>query len=273
MPNATKILTKNIESISFEDKTNEKLHSATYDGLLNYQKQKKYSLQLINDTTALLNIRIFNIGGNAQEDEHLAYVKFLDSIFFKFKTENKVKNLIIDIRNNPGGTDPNQTKTFTYLTNKPFKENSSAFINFTEIPLPKYYKYNSLDKENQKLQRLDFEKQLKEEFTIEKEGAYYQNQDKNPIWLPNNQSFNGTIYLLINPNVASAASNFAALVKGNTNAIIIGEETTGGYYGHNGHTPIEYVLPNSKIMPLLVYCTFLSMLPFLDQNFETINLQ
>lgn len=38
------------------------------------------------------------------------------------------------------------------------------------------------------------------------------------------------------------------MVAGNENTITIGEETIGGYYGHNGHTPMEYKLPKSKIV-------------------------
>lgn len=38
------------------------------------------------------------------------------------------------------------------------------------------------------------------------------------------------------------------MVAGNENTITIGEETMGGYYGHNGHTGFRYVLPKSKIV-------------------------
>lgn len=38
------------------------------------------------------------------------------------------------------------------------------------------------------------------------------------------------------------------MVAGNSNCIVIGEESMGGYYGHNGHTPFEYKLPYSKII-------------------------
>lgn len=38
------------------------------------------------------------------------------------------------------------------------------------------------------------------------------------------------------------------MLSGNENTVTIGEETMGGYYGHNGHTPVEYKLPKSKII-------------------------
>jgi C-terminal processing protease CtpA/Prc len=54
--------------------------------------------------------------------------------------------------------------------------------------------------------------------------------------------------LLISPKVASAGSLFAAMLAGNENTITVGEETMGGYYGHNGHFPLSYKLPKSKIV-------------------------
>ncbi len=54
--------------------------------------------------------------------------------------------------------------------------------------------------------------------------------------------------LLTSPRIASAGSLFAAMLAGNENTTTIGEETMGGYYGHNEHTPLEYKLPKSKII-------------------------
>lgn len=52
---------------------------------------------------------------------------------------------------------------------------------------------------------------------------------------------------MISPRVASAGSLFAALSASEENTVVVGEETQGGYYGHNGHTPIHYTLPKSKL--------------------------
>ncbi|MBK1439263.1 hypothetical protein JHJ32_04620 [Parapedobacter sp. ISTM3] len=53
---------------------------------------------------------------------------------------------------------------------------------------------------------------------------------------------------MINENVASAASHFASLVKAYArNVTIVGVETVGGYYDHNGHISLVYELPNSEI--------------------------
>lgn len=66
--------------------------------------------------------------------------------------------------------------------------------------------------------------------------------------MPKPKAFKGKLVLLIDPYVASAASLFASLVKSDDESIVIGEETLGGYYGHTGHIPVTYELPNSKLL-------------------------
>lgn len=160
----------------------------------------------------------------------------------------KVENLIIDISYNGGGTDPNDILLFSFLANKKFKENKSAFINAVKIPFSEYL---IVDEENNKISEKEkrrFEKELRSEFSNLKSEKYYQNEEYNKFIEPNEYVFKGKIYLLVTERVASAGSLFASLVASNTNAKVIGNETMGGYFGHNGHTPVEYELPNTKII-------------------------
>jgi C-terminal processing protease CtpA/Prc len=55
------------------------------------------------------------------------------------------------------------------------------------------------------------------------------------------------VFVLVNTEVSSAASYFASLVKNARRGLIIGEETRGGAYMHNGFRNIVYELPNSDI--------------------------
>lgn len=247
LPNSNEVFQKILLSISLEGKQKQVLHSANFDNFFDENKLGKYGFKQLDANTGLLSIRSFAMGGDPNSLKHKKYVSFLDSIFQKIKTEKNIKHLIIDVRNNGGGSGLDLTKTFTYLANQPFKENKSAFISFNKLPLPENYVYNSTDKENQKKEKEYAENELKKDYSIAKNGKFYQNEAANPTILPNPNAFTGKLYVLINPNVASAASNFASLVKGNTDAVFIGEETTGGYYGHNGHRPIIYQLPNTKI--------------------------
>lgn len=224
-----------------------KRHSIALDSIYRRKTQLPYSLEIINKNTAKFNLRTFVIGNNAKDPKHLQFVKFLDSCFISIKNNTSVKNLIVDVRNNGGGNDPNDVVTFSYLASKPFQENTKAFVNFVKIPSWKNVDYKAFF-----LKRIVakwvYQKELRKEFPIAKDNVFYQGKSNdNTLRIPNENAFKGQIYLLVNPKVASAASLFAALVAGNTNAIVVGEETSGGYYGHNGHTPMAYVLPNSKI--------------------------
>lgn len=89
---------------------------------------------------------------------------------------------------------------------------------------------------------------LKDVYPVFKNNISIQNEKYNPVYQPKSPGFKGNVYLLINENVASAASHFASLVKAYVqNVTIVGIETVGGYYRHNGHSPLVYELPNSKI--------------------------
>jgi len=89
---------------------------------------------------------------------------------------------------------------------------------------------------------------LKDYFPALRNGRNLQNPRYNPVYSPKQPGFKGKLYLLIDENVASAASHLASLVKAYArNVTIVGVETVGGYYGHNGHMAVIYELPHSKI--------------------------
>lgn len=249
LPNSAQKLTKKVTGVSNEiRKENFKNRFSLPIDSLQFNKAKnKYSFKIISQNTALLSIHTFSIGKNAKAKEHLVYKKYLDSCFQYLGKNNQIKNLIVDIRNNGGGSDPNDILTFSYLTQKPYRENTSAYISFQEIPLSNYFVYDEKEPQKQLEEKNDFEADLKEEFPKLEEEKYPQDEKFNLLLQPNVNNFKGQIYLLISPRIASAGSLFGSLVTGNTNAITIGEETMGGYFGHNGHTPVEYELPNTKI--------------------------
>lgn len=242
--------TRILNSVSYSDyyQNFRTRHSLPYDEVyyIDYNEDQKYEYEQIDDSTGILTVRSFSMGDETAE-EHKTYVAFLDSIFSKIKTEN-LQNLVVDIRLNGGGDDPNDLLTYSYLTQRSFQENTEAWISFRKIPLLRYFDI-WIPKFVRPLVVGGYNKQLQEIFPLEKEGKYYQDDfsDDHQVRKPNEQAFTGQVYLLISPAVASAGSLFAAMVAGNENTITIGEETIGGYYGHNGHTPFDYVLPKSKL--------------------------
>jgi C-terminal processing protease CtpA/Prc len=167
---------------------------------------------------------------------------------FKVIEKDSVQNLIIDIRGNPGGSDPTYEQPMMYLTDHSFKENTLAYIIFEKVPYEQYFWGISTSYKMGEKEIEEGKKMLKDYFPAMKKGRNIQNPKYNPVYHPKNPGFKGQLYLLIDEGVASAASHFASLVKAYArNATIVGVETVGGYYGHNGHMPFVYQLPNSKI--------------------------
>lgn len=203
-----------------------------------YENRKKegYRYEYLDSVqTGLLEVTTFGVGGPDSEG-HKKYAAFLDSVFTSLKDKN-ILNLIVDIRGNGGGNDPNDLLLYSYLTQRDFKENISAYTLFHKIPHQEYYVYDDAE---------ELAIELKEEHAVFKDGKYYQNEAFNKVWNPNKNAFKGNIIVLIDPFVASAGSLFASLIKSDDNTTLVGEETLGGYYGHTGHIPVTYELPNSK---------------------------
>lgn len=217
---------------------------------VNYKDWKEseiYHYKTLDKHTGIITINNFGLG-NENDPKHLRYVTFLDSVFSNIK-ENNIKNLIVDVRYNGGGDDPNDLVTYSYLTNRNFSENKEAWISFKKIPYLKYNSNKSLPFFIKLIAVGKYNRQIQKEFPKEVNGKFYQDSTSNDhkIRTPNKNAFNGKIYLLISPRVASAGSLFAAMVASNKNTTVIGEETMGGYYGHNGHNNLSYKLPKSKL--------------------------
>lgn len=200
-----------------------------------------YSFKYSDSTeTGILTINTFSLGGPKSEG-HKNYAAFLDSVFNDLKARN-IQNLIVDIRENGGGNDPNDLLLYSYLTKRNFRENLSAFTLFQAVPLKKFYV------EEEKDEIRDLEEELREEHSILKDGKYYQNEKFNQSWTPKPNAYSGKVYLLVSPFVASAGSLFASMVKSDGGSVVVGQETLGGYYGHTGHIPVTYKLPNTGLL-------------------------
>ncbi|MFB6457193.1 S41 family peptidase [Chitinophaga sp. Hz27] len=252
-PYSNEIKTATLASVTLSERKKNLVsrYSAAVDSLIDYNVQPKYSFQMKDPSTGLLNFRIFTMADDAQDPRFAVYSKFVDSVFQQLD-KNAVPNLIIDIRSNPGGSDPTFEEPMMYLTDHPFKENSLAYIIFNRdsIPYMDHFWGVSTSKRMDSTDLANGHQFLNENYLPynTKEGKSFQNQVMNPVYNAKQPAYKGHLYLLIDEYTASAASHLASLVKAYArNVTIVGVETVGGYYGHNGHSPLVYQLPNSGI--------------------------
>lgn len=207
---------------------------------------EKYSLNKEGDGIYRLSLRGFDFATGKDDPAYKKFSTFLDQMMDTLERE-KTENLIIDLRGNTGGTGALYEKVFSYLTQRPFRDSHYAYTKFNEVPMEEKLVITPLFLSNGVTDKTGLNAYLKSLYPKAVQGKYYWTDDKNPSIMPNDKTFKGQLYLLVDQRVASAASHLASLIKSYTNAIVIGKETVGGYYEHNGHLPLVYELPNTGI--------------------------
>ncbi|WP_284464137.1 S41 family peptidase [Chryseobacterium sp.] len=207
---------------------------------------EKYSLTKEGEGMYRLSLRGFDFATGNEDPAYKKFSTFLEQMMDILERES-IGNLIIDLRGNTGGTGAVYEKVFTYLTQRPFRDSHYAYTKFNEIPMDEKLVITPLFLSNGVTDKNGLNTYFKQLYPKQVQGKYYWADDKNPLILPNERTFKGQLYLLIDQRVASAASHLASLIKSYTNAIVIGKETVGGYYEHNGHFPVVYELPNTGI--------------------------
>lgn len=188
---------------------------------------------------AYLKINRFRINKNNN--------RIIDSVF-KFISDHKIQNLIIDIRDNPGGEGSNHL--YSYLIRDDFIFIDSAFVRTRKFNYAQKYsglsKFISLINKTSWLltKKITADKYLVKKNLITKQlGA-----DEIGIQHPSGKyNYSGKVYMLINGSTLSEASIFSAIIHYNKRAVIIGEESGGSYYGPTSSIVPKIKLPYSKI--------------------------
>lgn len=210
------------------------------NSIYKYNASTDYDLEFYDEqSTALLILRSFEFAEDNKQDP---YNHFLENSFKLIKLSG-TKNLIIDLRDNPGGNYSNTLKTFAYLTNRALVNKcKTAYMIFNEVPYDGF-----VEKKN--LQSVYAINDLRKNYFGNKQGNFYtidsvENEEYQKQTI---NHFDGNIYVLVNENTASCAAYFAALLKDENRAIIVGTETGGGATQHSGFTEISYTLPETKL--------------------------
>lgn len=245
---STKVFTLKREVKTDDDKKKEKLDKKPTQE----KKTKDYNpltksfnrnLQFLEKDSSVAYIKIKTFSGTFSK-------KFYKESFATIK-KAKSKYLILDIRDNLGGSLSEINNLYTYFAKEKFKFindievtgrtsilSSNYFSNFPIITKPlalasyPFYAVASL-------------------VSVSKKGEHYFVKNLFPTKNPKKDAFNGKIYVLINGSSFSASSIISSKFKNDKLAVIVGEETGGANDGTVAGIYSTQKLPHSKLkMPI-----------------------
>lgn len=192
-----------------------------------YPKQPEMKYEVLffdNHNFAYLKIKSFA--------NKITLSEFLINAFDTIKINNS-ENLIIDLRDNFGGTSDCVDTLLSYLTNKEYKQYKSIGLRVSDTIKNKY-----------KSKNFDLYEKIKS--TMSNQLFYYNDSMLSNRKLNRENHFNGNVFVLINNKTYSAASTFAGVIKEYDLGEIVGQTETGGtieYYGDF----LFFKLPNTKM--------------------------
>lgn len=151
--------------------------------------------------------------------KYLRDYESLHARFFKEIKERKITNLLIDLRNNPGGEVPIINDLMGYVMNQNYRVGLSdeGYVDGGRV---EYLGKKSETNEVSLTDIVNLGHSLhKNKFNIDR-----------VEWI-RTRAFKGKLYLLVNEGSFSAAVMFAAAVKNQRNCLIVGQETGNSGYG------------------------------------------
>lgn len=173
--------------------------------------------------------------------------KFYKETFAKIKNAGS-KYLIIDVRNNYGGSLYEINNLYSYLAPKPYVLIKPSQLTSRLTPLKTNYfrKSNAFQYAFKSLAYPTYV--FAQTFsTYKKDGKVYYKMKADKPTKPNKDAFNGKVFVLINGGSFSASSIITAKLKYDKRAVLVGEETGGANDGTVAGFYSYQKLPNSRI--------------------------
>lgn len=169
----------------------------------------------------------------------------LDTIKSFLHTVDTTKPLVIDIRNNGGGTADYWRSLVNLLIDRDLKWQLYYLFRYGDYSLPFIHNKIPIANELKPIENLYTDSSLKISPEIPIKFKKYVTGDHEIT--PTNESihYKGKIFLLVNSKVYSSSENFAVFAKETGWATLVGEKTKGDGVGFN---PILAKLPNSHLI-------------------------
>lgn len=220
----------------------------TVDSINQIQKDEPpASFQRADSQTAILTFNSFS-NSNFRK-QNMNFHQFTDSCFAIF-SKHQIPNLVIDMRENGGGSEGNEDYLFSWLTDQPYIKYDSVELSAFKFSFINYTDYaGDSDK-------VDLYRELQEENELTSYGKIIRKKGIYKPAPPRSNSFKGHLYILTSGWTYSGGAEFCSLVREHTDAIFIGQETGGGYYGNTSGTVMELTLPVTKLsidIPILKF--------------------
>jgi hypothetical protein len=219
------------------------------------QKKPKHPWRLyFPDTVAhTAYLRLDEFGGEGAKNGAQAiqrFQKFMNKTMTQLK-KKQIQSLVVDVRGNTGGWDSQGIELFTYLMK-------------TDSAVPYYTRQHSVADSSEFLQFSDLSEadraNVKNELIPEPDGTFTLKQGSDSRepkrYTPKPNRFRGQVYILMNGESASTASEFLAVAHANKVGTFVGAESGGAYEGGNGGSFINLTLPKTGIevtTPLVYY--------------------
>lgn len=219
----------------------EKSRSQTTDNKGGLHCSTNRNFQFLDHDNSIAYISIKKFSDNNSD-------KFYKETFERIK-EAKSSYLILDIRNNYGGSLQEINNLYSYLVSEPFTLIKPSRLNSGFTPLKTNYFKKSTPLEYA-LKGITYPTYffLKTLHTYKgKDGKFYYKIKADKVTQPNKNAFNGKIYVLINGGSYSASSIISSKLKFDKKATLVGEETGGANDGTVAGFYSYQILPNSKL--------------------------
>ena len=211
-------------------------------------RTSNWNYHQLNDSTGYLSLYTFARGQR--------FRSYLDEVFPKIDS-SEIQHLIIDLRDNYGGSDPNGPYLFSYLAQTPFRyfNRYETRAGLSEEELNRIGCCISSEE-------VDF---IKAVSTTDGNGQmlltnFEQSgfQDPSTLISPKSNAFRGQLYLLVNGGSFSVTADFCSLVHDRKRGIVIGEESGGGYYGNTSGMNKLLLLPSSGLRANINFIKFVN---------------
>lgn len=219
-----------------------------YPGIL--EEHAPIQLDYKNDA-AILIVRTFS--ARTYQKAKIDYPGFLKTVFQELET-NKTSHLIVDLRDNGGGTDAYGKILFAHFIDKPYRFYKHLRANNVEYS---FFEYTGISSEQQKEFPLGFKKNKEGTYDLKFHPNLGEQKPIPPI-------FKGKVYVLLNGNSFSGTGECTSLMHFHKVAKFIGEECGAGYYGNTSGFMPQLTLPNTEIrvrIPMIRYTMAVSGYP------------